>query len=76
MRIAIEGELTALLARASDDEVEVMLEILRRVDMARGQYGPLRLRTDGRNFVREALAESVDQTFYLAAEVVRGRHLR
>ena len=76
MRIAHQGELGVLLAKMSDDEVEILLEMCRRIDAARKTYGPLRLREDARNFPKEALDESLDQTFYLAAEVVRQRRLR
>jgi hypothetical protein len=76
MRLAHQGEIAAFLAAMSDDEVEVLLEICRRVDGGRKSYGPLRLREDVRDFPKEALNESLDQTFYLAGEVVKRRHLR
>lgn len=76
MRVAHQGELGVLLSRMSDDELEIILEVCKRVDVGRRSYGPLRMREDKRDFPKEALAESLDQTFYLAAEVVRQRRLR
>lgn len=76
MRIAHQSEIATFVAKMSDDEVEVLLEICRRVDLGRRSYGPLRMREDARDFPKEALNESLDQTFYLAAECVKQRRLR
>lgn len=76
MRLAHQGDIATFIAKMSDDEVEVLLEICRRVDLGRRSYGPLRMREDARDFPKEALNESLDQTFYLAAECVKQRRLR
>lgn len=55
------------------DAVAVVRMVVERLRMGRGQYGALRLESDGRDMRREMMEELLDASVYGAAELVRGR---
>ena len=57
----------------SDDEQEVLSEMLKRIEMGRDQYGPLDIDNDPRNFRQEAAEEWVDLAVYSIADAIRKR---
>jgi hypothetical protein len=61
------AELYGLYAALGDDERRVLVRIARRLNLGRRQYGQLVLKTDRRNFRREAQDEALDLAVYLAA---------
>lgn len=68
--------LHAAVADLGDDEVAVLAEAAERLRAGRGYYGELRLATERRDFVGDAVEELLDATVYLAADVVRARMRR
>lgn len=60
----------AQLSAFAGDERAIFRALLRRIDAGRGQYGPWKA-DDGRQYLREALAEVLDALHYCAAELVR-----
>lgn len=58
-----------LLAFAGDERA-IFRRLLRRMDAGRTEYGPWNA-DDGRQYLREALAEVLDALHYCAAELVR-----
>lgn len=60
----------AQLSAFAGDERAIFRTLLRRIDAGRGQYGPWKA-DDGRQYLREALAEVLDALHYCAAELVR-----
>lgn len=70
------SEATGLLASLSEDELEVVLMILRGMKRGREKYGPLELSTDSRDMLKEALEEMRDFAVYASAKLMvlgRGR---
>lgn len=53
------------------DEVAVVALIHERLQLGRGQYGPLRAARDIRDWPHEALEELLDGCVYLACELLR-----
>ena len=73
----MEGDQVADLVRLARglgaDELAVLLFVAERLHGGREQYGALTLRTDTRDFVREALEEAVDLVAYAAMHLVRAQ---
>ena len=65
-----KNEIQMLLDRFEGDEKVIFVELLRRLDRGRAQYGPWNI-TDSRNYAQEALEEVLDALLYIAAELVR-----
>lgn len=65
--------LASLLLQLEDDAVEILLMQAQRMVAGRATYGELRLDTDKRDWVEEALQESIDATSYLNAALIRLR---
>lgn len=53
------------------DDREVVRRFVERVRMGAGTYGPLRLATDKRRFLREAGSELYDALYYIECEGMR-----
>ena len=72
--------LTRLLTTAEKlgaDELAVLELLARRLRLGQRRYGALRLRTDLRDFAREALEEAADLAVYATAGLLReGRRKR
>jgi DNA polymerase III subunit epsilon len=60
----------AQLSAFAGDERAIFRTLLRRIDAGRSEYGPWKA-DDGRQYLREALAEVLDALHYCAAELVR-----
>lgn len=59
--------LAALVAQLEPDAVLILERIAERLVMGRKQYGDLNLATDRRDFRKEAIAEALDMSVYLAS---------
>jgi hypothetical protein len=76
-RRAAERELRRLIAWLGDDELRVLVLLVRRVLCGQRRYGRLDLARDPRDFAHEGLEELLDATFYLSAGLLRlGRSRR
>ena len=64
-------QLARLLDDIGDDEVRVLLYLAQRLHMGAGQYGPLDIATDPRDWTAEARAEFADGAVYLAVRGLR-----
>jgi hypothetical protein len=67
----LEAQLIALAPQLGDDELRVLVLLVRRVLAGQRRYGHLDLANDPRAFGREALEEVADGLFYLAAAILR-----
>lgn len=65
--------LSTITARLRTDEIAVLTLIAERLLRGRERYGELRVATDRRDFVREALEEAADGLAYAAAALMRRR---
>jgi hypothetical protein len=66
-------DLIALLDRLGPDEVRVLYALACRLEVGAGVYGPLHLRTDLRDFGREASEEALDLAAYAAMQFLKVR---
>ncbi len=68
-------ELASIHAQLNDDERAVLalaiLPLARRLLSGRTRYAPLDIATDTRDFLKEAMEETVDNALYLAMEQLR-----
>lgn len=68
---ALRAALCARLEELGDDEVRVLAYIANRLYMGAGQYGPLDIATDPRNWCEEARQEFADGAVYMAIAGLR-----
>lgn len=66
------GRLLAAAEALGPDELQVLALVAERVALGRRLYGSLALRSDQRDFRREALEEAADGLFYAAVALLRG----
>lgn len=65
-------QLAAWLASATDDEILSVSYLAKRLAAGRAAYGPLVLRQDRRQWLRELRDELADAVNYLTWELERG----
>ena len=70
-RPSVRMELARRIEDLGDDEVRVLLYLADRLHMGAGQYGPLDIATDPRDWTAEARAEFADGAVYLAIRGLR-----
>ncbi len=65
--------MSAIVEQLAPDELAVLVLKAERLRRGRRRYGDLRVATDRRDFVREALEEAADMALYAAAGLMRQR---
>ena len=64
-------EIQTRVERCEADEKAIVIELLKRLDTGREQYGPWDVMNDERDYLQEALEEILDALLYIAAALVR-----
>jgi hypothetical protein len=60
-----------VLAQLGTDELRVIAELAKRLEMGQRRYGLLDLLRDARDYLRERNEEVLDASIYAACEIVR-----
>lgn len=70
-RAAGRKELDTLLEKLGPDEVMILVRVARRLEFGRIRYGDMKLASDKRNFMKEAMEELLDWLVYMEGEQER-----
>jgi len=61
------------VATLDGDDLEILNMLSARVRLGRMNYGPAELSTDGRDFIKETLEETIDGLYYVTAQLLKLR---
>ena len=65
------GQLGDVALGLAPQELTALLFIAERLAYGQEHFGPFKVHTDTRNFIREGLEEAADLSVYIAAQLVR-----